>query len=345
MYRSFLPKRPSRLFAKLLSLISINLVILSASIPAPAQGFGRLKMYIDLHSYTPPRILLEGTNILIQVTAQASVSQHFLDRLKKGLEDLVPAADPRLRPVSYNPETIIYCEITELNSSSRQEIRTQSVYKKIGEHTEYDETTKMNRTVEHYGYVDETYHVTIVDGLLSALYECIDVNTGDLIDSDTITARFHKEYTFESPGSGEVEYYMMRNVISNIGDRFIADVGTYRLLLPKGKLKGTSEMLQKMMWNSALEKLSAMRPLKDPEDDAFRLYSIAIACHGLSGSTRDLESNRYYMEKAVSYYREAARKNPREDAFRQAQTLAEESLANYRRVETLLASYEAKRRQ
>ena len=346
MYHPFPFERPSRLFAKLLSLFTIILILVSASIPARAQGFGRWKMDVDLYKYISPKILLEGTDIQVHVTTQRGLSRHFLEQMKQNLETGLTRSDRRLKAVSYNAETVIFCDITALSSSSRTETRYTSVYKKTGEHTEYDETAQMNRTVEDYGYVNEPYTATIVDGFLSVFYECIDVKTGQVIDSDTVTSGYNQEHTHAHLASpGAAEYTMIGNAVSYIAARFSPSAETFTVLLPKGKLKGTSQLIQKRMWNSALEKLSAIREFKDPEKDAFRMYSIAIANQGLSNDAPDPDSSRDYLEKAVSYYQEAARKNPGEDRFRRAESMAEASLTDHRKLEAALRDYESKKQK
>ncbi|MCI0488102.1 MAG: hypothetical protein L0229_16055 [Blastocatellia bacterium] len=346
MYCSFLLERPSRLFTKSLSLFTIILILASASIPARAQGFGRWKMDVDLYRYIAPKILLEGTDIQVHVTTQRGLSRNFLEQMKQSLEIGLPRADRRLKAVSYKAETVIICDITDLSSSSRTDTRYASVYRKVGEHTVFDETTQMNRTVEDFGYVNEPYTATIVDGFLSVFYECIDVKTGDVIDSDTITSDYNQEHAYpQVPSPGAAEYAMIGNAVSYITARFSPRAEFFNLLLPKGRLKGASQLIQKRMWNSALEKLSAIREFKDPEKDAFRVYDIAISYQGLSNYAPDPDSSRHYLEKAVSYYKEAVRKNPLEDRFRRAELMAEASLTDHRKLEAAMRDYESKKQK
>ena len=57
--------------------------------------------------------------------------------------------------------------------------------------------------------------------------------------------------------------------------------------LPSGTLKETSKLFEAGRWDEALHRLVSMRPFKDPQDDAYRLYSIGVAHEALASQTQD----------------------------------------------------------
>jgi hypothetical protein len=313
---------------------------------AQAQGFGINKLKVQLSQKLPPALYPVGTDLLVDISSQAKVAPQYLQRLQDSLEASLPRYDWRLNIVSRKPETVLSCDLFNLNASTRQGVDTRNVYKKTGEHTVTDTNTGITQTVEDYGYVTENVAVTILEGSATAEVAVRDELTGRMLEVRTITAEFRQNYESRPPGLDVAYQGVIDNLVRQIAARFMPTFNSPILVnLPKGELKEASEYLQNGLWNSALASLKTVKPFKKAEDDAYRLYALGVAYEGLAYESPDLASSKYYLEQANHYYDDASQKNYLEADIQNAAYRVSRLLPSYKRFESAITAYERSRQQ
>jgi hypothetical protein len=313
---------------------------------AQAQGFGVRKIKVPMSEKLPPAVYPVGADLLIEISSQAKIEQQLLQRFQDALGRLLSGYDWRLNIVSDKPETILSCVVLEMQASSRQEIAYRSVYKKIGEHTITDSETGITQTVDDFGNVDESYNATILEGRASARYEIKEVATNKMLEASTLTTDFRQSYEFDSPGVDVAYTALLDNFTHLLNSRFKPTFNSPIVVYaPKGKVKRASALLKKGLWNSALEELQRLSPMKKPEDDAYRLYAYGLAYEGLAYETADLASSKSYLEQAAKYYDNASKKNSGEPNIQNAAYRTSRLSQSYKSYEASILAYETRRQQ
>ncbi|MEW6127860.1 MAG: hypothetical protein AB1757_12550 [Acidobacteriota bacterium] len=324
------------------SLTVISLFIFAST--AFAQGFGRSQMTVRLGVKYAPKIYLSGTNLQIKIAAKDHVNPRFLQRLQEQLETTLSLYDWRLDMVANSPETLLTCAIEQLFTTSRPGVKTRQVYRAIGSHTVYD-STGVSQTVQDFGYVQENYNVTTIEGRTTVDYQLTDVATGSVLDEDAMIFNFKQDYETDPPGTQVAAMSMIDNLVQNITTRFLPIFNPTIVNLPKGELKEISYYLQDGMWNSAIAKLNAHKPFKNPEDEAYRLYALGVAYEGLANESPDLASTKINFEKAASLHDKASQLNYNAPDFQEAAIRVSRILQSYKKLEGAIRDYEAKRQR
>lgn len=287
---------------------------------ATTQGSGDRKAVIDVR--TPPTIYLPGPTLSTKVTSLKAVTPQVPESIQLAIQQTLLKNDPRLRPASSAPDTLITCTITELGVSPGVEARTRPEYRRIGQKTITDSQTGASRTEDEYGWVDVAYRALVFTGRMSVECEVKDVPTGIVLFSDRFDAVYSDArelgYGSSDPSVDDLNAIYLK-LADNAAGLILAVLSPRLYLevveLPSGMLKETSKLLEASLWKEALDRLTGMAPFKDPKDDAYRFFSIGIAHEALAYKTQDFAEMKRQLQLAADNYARAAQLKPREDAF------------------------------
>src|SRR5262245_27795997 len=111
-------------------------VILSVTTAASGQfrkGLTQQTIQVVLNRRQPPKVLIVGTNIKVEVVSQATNRGNIADRFKTALETQLLANDTRLKTGEPQPDTIIACTISRLETKQTAGSRQVQVSRKTGE--------------------------------------------------------------------------------------------------------------------------------------------------------------------------------------------------------------------
>lgn len=284
-----------------LSALGVCLILLAGAAPRAyaseigatrtAQGSSRLKAVIEVR--TSPAVYVPGPAFSVRVSSLKSVTPRVPELIQHAVEQTLVKNDPRLK-VAPAPDTLIICTVTDLGVLPGLENRTRSEYRKIGETTVTDPATGMSRTEDQFGFVDVPYRALVFEGRLSVTCEVKDVATGIVLYSD----RFDAVYTdardagfgWSSPSVDDLNTIYLRLadnaaglILAMLSPRIYSSIA----VLPSGRLKEVSKLLEASLWNDALVLLTSLPLFKDPKDEAYRLYSMGVAHEALAYKTQN----------------------------------------------------------
>ena len=288
--------------------------------PATMQGSSDRKALIEVR--TPPSVYLPGPTVNTRVTSLKPVTQRVPESIQQAIQETLLRNDPRLRAASNGADTLISCTITDLGVSRAVEARTRPEYRRIGQRTVTDSQTGAYHTEDEYGFVDVAYRALVIAGRMTVQCEVKDVATGVVIYTDSFDAVYSeaREVGF---GSGAVAVDDLNSIYLRLADnaaglilavlcpRVYSDI----VALPSGSLRETSKLLEASLWAEALSRLVSLHPFKDPQDEAYRLYSIAVAHEALAYEAQNPVEVKKRLELAADHYRQATQLKPRENTF------------------------------
>ncbi len=327
-------------------IIALTIICLVLAINSLAQGFGIRKIKSSFTLKTPPAVYLPTGTFSVEVQSQKRINSDALIQLRNGIEIGLGRSDPRLRAVSDNAETVIACAITDVDVASRWQTRYRSEYQATGAHTVHNETTQANETVTDYGWVNVAYRAFVVNGRMAVVCEITDRKSGFKLDSHKITASYSQDFdsVASAPDAETAQEYLAREAASQIIARLVEHKEAVPVLLPKGKLKQWSELFNEGLWNQALDVIEAMPTFKNPKDDAYRLYSLAVMHEAIAYVSDDLATTMMHLERAAESYNRATELKPKEDQFWEPRRRAQDELGLYRRLAEQASALEASRR-
>ena len=212
-------------------------------------------------------------------------------------------------------------------------------------------------------------------GKIEASYQAIEVRTGAPLDSENlkhaITSDPPKITSILRPpwlkpgvcGTGgkatenEARDELIDAIVAQMAQRAGPTEQLVTVVLPGGKLEALSSLAMSQRWGTLLEDAEKMAPLAKPEDDAYRVYLIALANEALayqeahdSGEREkarmsDVTSARAkqsiteeeasfvraqaYLDKATKYYKDALQLKVGEKEFREPDARMEEAVGLY----------------
>ncbi len=310
----------------------------------PGQGFrgslfkGSQKMETKLKRKHPPLIYITGVAISVRPKAHNAAHAGYAQQLASELESGLCSNDKRLRPEKDKPDTIVSCDITQLDYNSKSEVHKSTERRQTGERQKWNDKKKRYETEPVYQDFTVLNNVKIVGGEMNVSYQAIDKRTGGILDSSNIAARVDKKEYLDgngAPSEDEVKQRLIKNAVAQIVHRLTPTIEEVPILLARGKLDDAGRLGQSGLWDRMLEVLeSKMQPLKDPKDDAYRIYDIGLAYEALAYDAEDLATTQKLLQKSVDNYARALDMNPGEKYFREPQNRIKDAVNQYTKLKT-----------
>jgi hypothetical protein len=320
------------------------LFLIASPVVLHAQGFGTFqKKVVTINRLLPPTVNLKGKRIRVEATADSvqKDGEQLRSLLKTKLVTLIQK-DPRFILNETSPETILKFSITNFY--------TEQVTSGTG----------ANRTVANRGKIE-------------VAYQAIDVATGSALDSEILmqTAGYdpgqiglldalhmNKKKQAAEASLNETRDQLVSGIVDSMARRIAPLDQPFEAPLPGGKLEPLSSLALSGRWGALEEQAEKMDKLPKPNDDAYRLYLVALAkeaeAYDLTreANERDLgkrtdispakaeaefQKAQNNLDEAGTIYKQIITANAKEKDFRAGDTRTEEALAIYAKIERFKA--------
>jgi hypothetical protein len=324
---------------KLLLSFAVVLPVVGIAGAADAQNFGSLiinRKKIVLQRKLPPTGHVEGTTFNVVVVAKGMDADLGTD-LKSTLESLLIRDDSRLRSEEVRPDTVISCRITSYSTPQAQATR-QAVLAPGAK------GGLQNEAMER------------VTGVLTVSFQAKD-RAGKSLAADNVTAKFDQEYSASGAQQGithsithtvthltkggqeddtpptaiELRTRLIQDAAQQIAAHLVNTTEQVEVFLAKGGgLDEADKLMEQKLWTRALEQLETMKPFSSPEEDAYRVYDLAVVNEALAYQSEDIQKARKDLQEASIDYGKAIDAKPAEKYFLQPQTRIDTALAHYK---------------
>lgn len=282
-------------------------------LPASAQageGFGTIfnRDFATLWRTHPPRVFLSGTRIALNVTSTTEDGQALVERLRAQMESEIIGADPRLKLDSVKPETTIETAITQNAYREQWESRTVIKQREVGKDAKGKPTYQSYEDKVRYKVVFHDFNIA---------YKCLDTHARGSLDAETYSLRYRRDFEEGNgaPDRATLESSAISGAVEFVRSRLTPSREAIGVLVPRGSLKGYSNLAEAGLWNQYLEALQSLTPLAKPDDDAYRLYGIGLAHEALGYAAETTDDTLRYLQQASVFYGQALQTNPQEKYF------------------------------
>ena len=328
------------LFGSALLLLSLC-INLSSTAYGQFSGMLGSKMDVMLKRKNQPQVYIMDPTISVRVKSMVATQSDYSRQMASILESELISRDDRLKPDPNNPETIISCDITRLESEDKWELRHTRESRKTGERQEWNDKKKKYETKPVYQEVEVTRNYKVVTGAINVSYQVKSVRTGLVLDSDTFPVNYQQEFLDgnNAPSSSDVDNLLIRKVVYSIIPRLVTTEESVKVLLAQKDLKDISRLGEAGLWQKMVEALEMMQPFKDTKKESYRLYNIGLGYEALAYQAEDLATTRKFLDKSSALYNQAIEMKPDEKYFREPQKRIESAILQYKKIEDQRIAY------
>lgn len=324
-----------------------TLFLLCFTLSASAQGFGKFSSKtVTINRLLPPTVNLKGKAVRIDasVASQFPLGDRLDSLLKTKLVTLVQK-DPRFIMSEVNPQTILKFTITNFY---------------------LEQFTTGSGSSERHPY----------RGKMEVSYQALDAASNIALDSENLVQTsgydlengtswsevFHRNGKKEAAeaSSNEARDQLIAGIVQQMAVRIAPLDQPFPARVPGGKLDGISALALAQRWGDVEEKADAMEKFPKPEDDAYRLYLVALAKEAQAydltreanaqdlgkrtdltpeQAAKDIANAQKRIDEAGAIYKKLVVSNPKEKDFREGDNRTEQAMQIYATIQRYKDEY------
>lgn len=322
-----------------------------------AQDFGglmRTPKIVVIKRLLPATVNLNRKRIRIEATMAMTGGPQDLPLILKTKLVTMIQRDPRFIVDEKTPETLLKFVITNVYIEQR------------------------NFTI---GTGNSTENCTAYTGKLEVSYQALEVGTNAPLDSENLshaitldnktdtTGGIRGLFSHSLGGCGtggratqhEAQDELVDEIVRQMGQRAAPNEEPIEVKLPGKKLEPLSSLALSQRWGTLEEQAEKMEKLPKPDDDAYRIYLVALAKEAqaydlareaaerdegkrkdISAQEADQEFQRAqtYLDDARKLYKDAIEAKPSEKEFREPDARMEQAIAVYATISRHKEEYE-----
>lgn len=291
-----------------------------AAVPAEArEGFGFLKKAVDVVRTVPPSLNVGARRVKIDVASERGSEEDDSRTLARYLSDAILAGGGTLAE-SGKPEITLSVDLDRLDSHETWETKTEYEYKKTGTQQVYNEKKQKYETKDIYGNVPVTKNIKVVEATLTGSFD-IRAKNGE-VDSGTLDQQYKQKYDdgTGAPAPSRVEDDLLKQAARVAASRIVPVQDRVSILIPRASFEPLIPFAESGAWDRYLAGVEAIAPKKNPKEEAYRQYALAIAKEALAYQQEDRRDALEMLRAAAQHYQNAVSGNPAETLFRQGYT-------------------------
>lgn len=288
---------------------------------AAREGFGFTKKAVQMNRTNPPLLTVGARRVKITSTSDRDGIRDDAATLKRYAEEFILTGGGTMATEKDKGDLRISVALDRLDSHESWETEQKSRTEKTGTKQEWNEKKKKYETKDVYGTVYYTVQVKVIDANLAGTWDLAD-RSGKILDSGSLSETFREKYSEGkgSPAPSAVEDDLLERAAKKIASRIVPTQDSVTLLVPKGSFEDLIPLAEMNAWDRYLAGVEAVKPLRDPRQEAYRQYALGVAKEGLAHANAIEDTTRamQLLNEAMVHYETAVKSNPREALFSKA---------------------------
>lgn len=327
-----------------LSLLAAGLFV--SSDVAAREGFGFTKKAVQMNRTNPPLLTVGARRVKVTAKSDRDGIKDDAATLKRYAEEFILTGGGTMATEKDKGDLRISVDLDRLDSHESWETEQKSRTEKTGTKQEWNEKKKKYETKDVYGTVYYTVQVKVIDANLTGTWDLAG-KSGKILDSGNISETFRDKYSEGkgSPAPSAVEDDLLERAAKKIASRIVPTQDSVTLLVPKGSFEDLIPLAEMNAWDRYLAGVEAVKPLRDPRQEAYRQYALGVAKEGLAhaNAIEDTARAMQLLHESMVHYETAVKSNPRETLFSKAYSSLfsiGNSTASLPRVTASIAAFE-----
>lgn len=300
-------------------LLAVALFVGTALSAEGREGFGFKKKAVDIMRTIPPATNAGARRVAVHVESERGSDEDDARTLERYLtEHLVNGGGTVAQ--GGKPEVELNVAIDRLDSHETWETYTEYERQQTGTKREWNESKKKYEDKPVYSNVAVQKQRKVITASLSGTWDVAaknrDVARGNL-DED-----FRREYGDydNAPAPSEIEDDMLKKVARQIAAQLVPTQERTAILVPRASFEALIPLAESGAWDRYLAAVEAMPANKNPKDEAYRHYALAIAKEAIAYGKENRTEALDLLRAAKSHYETAASLNADEELFRKGYT-------------------------
>ena len=300
-------------------LLAMTLFVGVALSAEAREGFGFSKKAVDIMRTIPPATNAGARRVAIRVESERGADQDDARSLERYLTEQIVDAGGTVAEGG-KPEVELNVAIDRLDSHETWETYTDYERQQTGTKREWNEKKKKYETKPVYSNVSVQKQRKVINASLSGTWDIAAKNRD--VANGTLDDDFRRTYgDYDSaPAPSSVEDDLLRKAARQIAAQLVPTQERASVLVPRASFEPLIPLAESGAWDRYLAAVEAMPAKKNPKDEAFRHYALAIAKEAIAYGREDRAEALDLLRAAQSHYETAASLNPGEELFRKGYT-------------------------
>ncbi len=300
-------------------LLAMTLFVGVALSAEAREGFGFAKKAVDIMRTIPPATNAGARRVAIRVESERGADRDDARSLERYVTEHIVDGGGTVAEGG-KPEVDLNVAIDRLDSHETWETYTDYERQQTGTKREWNEKKKKYETKPVYSNVSVQKQRKVIHASLSGTWD-IAVKNKDIANG-TLDDDFRRTYgDYDSaPAPSSVEDDLLRKAAREIAAQLVPMQERATILVPRASFEPLIPLAESGAWDRYLAAVEAMPAKKNPKDEAFRHYALAIAKEAIGYGMENRPEALDLLRAAQSHYETAASLNPGEELFRKGYT-------------------------
>ena len=300
-------------------LLTVSLLLGAALSSEAREGFGFKKKAVDLMRTVPPSTNAGARRVDVAVEAERNQDDDDARTLGRYVGEHILSGSGTLAEGA-KPEVTLNVTIDRLESEEAWETYTEYERQQTGTKQEWNASKQKYETKPVYTSVAVQKQRKVLTAKLTGSFDVSaknkDVASGSLEESFRET---YGEYS-TAPTLSSLEDGLLKNAAKKVAAQIVPTQERATVLLPRASFESLIPLAETRQWDAYLAAVEAMPAKKNPKDEAFRHYALAVAKEALAYQNPNRNEALDLLRASQSHYETAAALNQDEELFRSGYT-------------------------
>ena len=290
-------------------------VVLAIGVSADArEGFGFKKKAVDIQRTVPPATNVGARRVGLKVESERGADQDDARTLERYISEHILNGGGTV--AESKPEVTLNVVIDRLESHETWETYTEYERRQTGTKQEWNESKKKYESKPVYSSVPVQKQRKVLDAKLTGTFDLSAKNKD--VAAGPISESFREKYGDydSSPAPTTIEDNMLKSAAKKIAAQIVPTTEVVSVLVPRASFEPLIPLAEAGQWDRYLAAVEAMPAKKNPKEEAFRHYALAIAKEALAYRKENRSEALDLLRAAQSHYDTAAALNADEELFR-----------------------------
>lgn len=290
-------------------------VVLAIGVSADArEGFGFKKKAVDIQRTVPPATNVGARRVGLKVESERGADQDDARTLERYISEHILNGGGTV--AESKPEVTLNVVIDRLESHETWETYTEYERRQTGTKQEWNESKKKYESKPVYSSVPVQKQRKVLDAKLTGTFDLSAKNKD--VAAGPISESFREKYGDydSSPAPTTIEDNMLKSAAKKIAAQIVPTTEVVSVLVPRASFEPLIPLAEAGQWDRYLAAVEAMPAKKNPKEEAFRRYALAIAKEALAYRKENRSEALDLLRAAQSHYDTAAALNADEELFR-----------------------------
>lgn len=283
------------------------------------EGFGFKKKAVDIMRTIPPATNAGSRRVAVRVESERTGDQDDARTLERYITEHIVNGGGTVAEGG-KPEVEINVAIDRLDSHETWETYTDYERRQTGTKREWNESKKKYEDKPVYSNVAVQKQRKVITANLNGTWDIAAKNKD--VANGTIDDDFRRTYGDydTAPAPSALEDDMLKRAAKQIAAQLVPTQERASLLVPRASFEPLIPLAESGAWDRYLAAVEAMPAKKNPKDEAFRHYALAIAKEAIAYGRENRAEALDLLRAAQSHYETAASLNADEELFRKGYT-------------------------